>query len=322
MGKGCIYNKETTYKKQQIDNYISYKIKSDIEKSNKYDIRVALVAICRLENNYLLEWISYYLNIGIDKIILGDNNFDGEDNVEELVKDYIAKGVLDLKDERNKILIQDDFYNRMYDEYKNQFDWICFFDIDEFLVFSESLETYNIKEYLSLSIFDNYDVIKINWLIFGDNNITFDNKNYSVIDRFKCPVTPINFSLPGQKIANLPFPLNLMVKSIVRCYPNAKTNFAVHFPANKCNFCNNKGEPELPMSVNKSINYDYAQLNHYVTKTLDEYIQKINRGEPCRNFNAKDKIKKLLNFFDYNKNSITYENLNKVRDYIEKILPD
>ena len=281
-------------------------------------MKVALVAIARQENNYIREWIEYYKNVGIDKIIVGDNNFNDEEQIEPVIKDYIESGFVDLKNERDKTTIQNDFYNRMYKEYKDQYDWICFFDIDEFLVFSNLIPSYNIKDYLSLDMFNDYDVVKINWLLFGDNDITFDG-NYNVINRFKNPVQPIDFRVNIN--GNYIFPHNLMIKSIVRCKENVELDFDVHYPKNKdLRFCDSCGEEEKAFQLNNAINYKYVQLNHYITKTLDEYIQKINRGEPTGVQSKREKIEKLYRFFDYNFNNITREKIFKVRDYIISIL--
>lgn len=37
-------------------------------------MKVAICVIARLENNYLREWVEYYLKLGVDTIFLGDNN--------------------------------------------------------------------------------------------------------------------------------------------------------------------------------------------------------------------------------------------------------
>ena len=42
--------------------------------------KVAICAIGRLENKYAKEFVSHHLKLGFDKIIIYDNNHDGEES--------------------------------------------------------------------------------------------------------------------------------------------------------------------------------------------------------------------------------------------------
>ena len=42
-------------------------------------MRVCLIAIAKMENDYINDWVKYHLNLGIDRIYLYDNNTDLED---------------------------------------------------------------------------------------------------------------------------------------------------------------------------------------------------------------------------------------------------
>jgi integrase len=56
-------------------------------------------------------------------------------------------------------------YNECYKTYGEEYDWIAFFDIDEFM-FINCNKT--IGEYLARPEFNDYDMLHINWLMFGD----------------------------------------------------------------------------------------------------------------------------------------------------------
>ena len=143
-------------------------------------MKVALCAIGRLENNYIREWVEHYKMLGFDNIILYDNNYDGEDHFEDVISDYIDSGFVILKDVRNeKGLIQVKSYNECYHTYSNDYDWISFFDIDEFLTLNEKFKS--IKDYLSCKELNNFNCIRINWIIYDDNNlINVKNNDYSI----------------------------------------------------------------------------------------------------------------------------------------------
>ena len=99
-------------------------------------MKTLLYAIGRMENDYIREWVEYNKNIGFDKICLFDNNFDGEQDFHGVIGDYIDSGYVILKNYRNKICCQLEAYTECYAEYGNDYDWLAFFDCDEFLTFS------------------------------------------------------------------------------------------------------------------------------------------------------------------------------------------
>ena len=86
-----------------------------------------------MENNYIREFVEHHKSIGFDNIVLYDNNdIDGE-HFEDVISDYINSGYVILKDQRGKELVQIPSYTDCYNIYKDKYDWIAYFDIDEFL---------------------------------------------------------------------------------------------------------------------------------------------------------------------------------------------
>ena len=48
------------------------------------------------ENKYIKEFIDYYKNLGINKIILYDNNDIKDDNLKVILKKYINNNFIEL----------------------------------------------------------------------------------------------------------------------------------------------------------------------------------------------------------------------------------
>ena len=48
-------------------------------------MKIALCCIGRLENRYIREYVGFYLGIGVDKVFLYDNNYDGEEYFEDVI---------------------------------------------------------------------------------------------------------------------------------------------------------------------------------------------------------------------------------------------
>ena len=147
-------------------------------------MKIAVCVVGKEENKYIKEYIEYYKNIGIDKIFLYDNNeIDGE-CFEGYLNQYIKNNFIELINFRGLFKPQKRAYYDCYNNNKNYFDWIAFFDLDEYLY----VENYtNLKDFLSLSKFNNCSSILFNWRYYGDNNEIFYHPK-PLQQRFKIPV--------------------------------------------------------------------------------------------------------------------------------------
>lgn len=249
-------------------------------------MKVAIVTIGRLENLYIRDFCNYYKNLGVDNIILGDNNYSEEEYFEDAINDYIRTGFVIKKDLRDKKEIQLDFYNNMLYEYYNEFNWIIFIDIDEFLFIDNY---YNIKDWLSSYKYQKFLAIKVNEMHYGDSDkLYYENK--PVYERFYKPAL---FNIQD-KISNVL--INAHIKSIIHTglfkqIDNAEqiiNHLVFKDPHNLLYLipvCNSAGEEtnnSLPFVM--PISFDEAHFKHYVTKTISEFLDiKYKRGFPDGN---------------------------------------
>jgi len=238
-------------------------------KINKDDIKVLLCCIGRFENDYIREFVEYNKNLGFTNICLYDNNRDGEDDFHDVIGDYIDNGYVILKDYRNITEpCQNKAYNECYAEYGNKYDWIAFLDIDEF-IFLHKHRT--IKGFLSDNIFDNFDMVHLNWLMYGDEGMVYNN-GLPLLQRIK---TPLNVNLaPEYKI-----PDTFHIKSIIRGGLDKITfKTTPHTPMEEIKCCTSFG---LPCdSKSPFVPYDFRNggIMHFTTKTAEEFAKKIKRG--------------------------------------------
>ena len=256
-------------------------------------MKISLCCIGRLENRYIKEYVEFYLGIGVDKIFIYDNNYDGEEHFEDVIGDYISQGSVEIVNYRNKERCQVTAYQDCYDKHGSEYDWMCFFDIDEFIGFEKEN---NLKELLNYDIYQNYDIIHINWLCYGDSDLVrYEDK--PVLERFVKPVMPIDFRKTYQ------FPENCHVKSIVRGgLEKVMWNGTPHTPTNnlRCcdsdgNTCNSSSPFLIPMV------YKNFCLRHYTTKTIEEYRDlKVRRGYPDGNKDFFKSHNWAEEFFKYN----------------------
>lgn len=268
-------------------------------------MRSLLCAIVKNENRYIDEWLNHYRLLGFDGILLFDNNDINGQKLSVVEDDYVK--VVDYRDKHivvdytkltKKSLhngIQEQAYNDCYFNYSNNYDWIAYFDIDEFLVIDNGL---SINDFLSQDKFKDIDSIQVNWESYGDNgNVYYEDK--PVKERFTTPSKNQRWCVKTIVKTNNPNFISLRshyadIKDGKGVYPN--------------------GDKTIIQAA-QPINYEGARLNHYYTKTIEEWIdRKYRQREVNGNPNLNDINNRLREFFIYNEK--TEEKLNVIRERI------
>lgn len=231
-------------------------------------MKVALVCVAKNEDNYIDEWVRYYVKLGVDTIFMYQNDWRTDYEHPNLIKLTLDGSGQQLNS-----------YNDWLRNRKGGFDWVAFFDMDEFLV----LKKHNtIQEFVS--DYQNQNGIGINWYLFGNNgheNVT--NGDYSQIKRFtKRQAT-----------------MDIHVKTILNCHVNCF--MGVHNPNGLPIVSPNGIQFSGPFNTNP--NNEIAQLNHYYCKTPEEFLKKCERGRAD--------LKDVKNTFD---SSYHPHNFNDVED--------
>ncbi len=268
--------------------------------------RILLCGIGKLENNYIREWVEHHKKLGFTNVVLYDNNDPDGEHFEDVIGDYINSGYVILKNWRGRELAQIPSYNDCYHQYKDKYDWIGFWDIDEFLEF-DSAKT--ISEFLSQDKFKNVQCVRFGWKQYTDSGIiTVKNNNYSV-KRFK-EVFDLQFCKKNKFPEKRYISANTQAKSIIRT--NVK-NFKVTSPHCFLDVptVNAIGKPcWKAIRLGDKPVWKGAWLNHYRFKTIEEYVSKKmvrlwptayrNGGKDCMNldffFNCNKKTKEKVKF--------------------------
>lgn len=266
--------------------------------------KILLVCIAKMENNYIREFVEYYKKQGFDNICLLDNNDPDGERFEDVINDYIESGFVILKDVRGMKEAQIPMYTVCYNEYKDKYDWIAFFDIDEFLHIDGDK---NIKQFLSDDKFNSNGVncVRVCWKQFDDSEIIKTNGDYSV-KKFK------NF-LPITNAGTT------QTKPIIRTCLDDLTWTSAHGPLKDKRIksvntegviCDNAITADKPTWKN-------ACLNHYRFKTIEEYVlNKMVRLWPTHYQKGGKSGLNLKLFFMYNKRTPEKE------AYAEKLLKE
>ena len=253
---------------------------------------------------FINEFVEHYKNYGVDKIYLYDNNDIEGERFEDVIGKYIYDKFVEIIDWRGVkgtstyYEIMDSCYQKNHDKY----DWLIFYEIDEFLY----LKNYkNIKTFLIHKQFDQCDSIQLNWVHMSDNNqIFYENK--PLYERFP---------KKGKNVVKNKYNKICFVKTIIRGHLKNITINQNHILSEKLKACNGFGQKSQVKKI-ESLNpdYEFNFIRHYYTKSTQEFIEKIFRGDLLRG-NAKRIIEWAIEKFFYI-NEITSEKIN----YIEKHL--
>ena len=247
------------------------------------------------ENLYAKEYVNHYKKLGYNHIFLYDNNDINGEKFENILKEELNEGFISIINYRGYRGKKGELggpqlkiYYDCYEKNNKNFDWLSFFDFDEFL----ELKPINIsiQEFLNNIIYRKCQNIKINFLYYSDNELLYYDKRL-VQQRFTFPL--LNHSN------------NSVIKSTVR--GGLKENYwkishGSHTSSMKYICCNSLGEIiKYDDYTNIPFNNTYAVLKHYYTKSVEEYCNKKKRGEAFYskiNFNENLKKKIINHYFE------------------------
>ena len=273
---------------------ILYRVTNKKEKP----LKVCICTLGKNENRYIREFVQYYKEIGVDKIFLYDNNNINDEKFEEIISDYLNKKLVKIFNWRGKHKAQFHIYKDCYFKYNKIFDWFIFYDIDEYIY----LKNYsNIKEFLKESKFNHCNKIYLNWVIHTDNNLLkYDNR--TLHKRFpQIQQTKNNYIGTG--------------KSILRGGILKIKIYDPHLIDRNIESCNGFGQKIRFINNGfymKNIDFEYYYIDHYYSKSLEEFIEKLNRGDACFQKEKAFIYHKINRYFKFNK--ITIEKIK----YLEK----
>ena len=280
-------------------------ILNDNNKTN-FEYFFCFCGVGKKENLYSRQLISYYLNLGVEKFVFGDNNDPNTEKLSDVLQDYIINGTVDIIDIIGSSIGQSEFYGILYEKYKKRCEWLSFFDFDEYLVMHfEEGKNLILKEFLSNKIFDKCESITFNWLLYNDNDLVYYD-NRTLLERFNKP--------------SFEDPANVFVKAIIR--GNLDRQPLVdkkihHRPVSEIKVCNSNGNLLSTYSDSYPPNFKNGFLIHFCFKTAEEYISKVLKGiNGGHKFDVNKLVENINKFFLHNK--FTKEKLKVFETYFNR----
>lgn len=248
---------------------------------------------CRDEEN-IIEFMNHYYNIGFSYIIILDHM--SKIPIIDIISNKIKKNkfkVLRYTIENEQLNSIDFFNKNILPHIIKNMDYCLYIDMDEYLVINNNL---NINQVLQQYL--PFNMLKINWLFFGNNN------HKDLINN--CNTLKDKFTKSSNK-------LNHHVKCLVKVSEIKHTNNShFFFLNNKNNIKNilNEESDEGPFSFNptkKNIKEISMYIAHFMVQSTKQFLLRrfTRRTGNVRIMKLGENENKFINFVLDNQNLIT-----------------
>jgi hypothetical protein len=221
---------------------------------------LGLCAIAKDETPFLREWAAYHHYVGFEKIYLYDN--ESRPPVRDSIADFYDRKICESYTMPGKGM-QLVAYNHCLKNHGHEFEWLAFFDLDEFLCLVQDKDARTL-----LRDYEQFAALSINWSIFSSSGKLarpdgFVTENYTQHLRYsinsKCIVRPAMVKMPFT---------------------------AHHFLYSHGCAVNAMQQPSFGAYASLAI--DKVRLNHYPYKSQQDYEERLCRGDATyKNFNPR-----------------------------------
>jgi Glycosyl transferase family 2 len=232
----------------------------------------------RDDNDYLDEWIGYHLSIGFEHIVIYDH-------LSRVPVDPKWNKVTVYRLERESLFKPEFIHNHTLHKHKSF--WMAHIDVDEFIV----LESNNINDFMQK--YEQCGALGIPWSMFGSSGHTNKPKGL-VKDNYL-------YRKPDENPEWIKSIINTQFCTVI----NDPHHGIYTVPAVNEDFVPIEGPRAI--SSRKSI-----RLNHYFTRSLEEYKRKIERGTG----NPQTPVRPLQWLYDIDSRATIYDD--KLLNYDSK----
>lgn len=246
-----------------------------------------ILATCvRNEGPYLLEWVVFHRMLGFDEVIIFSNdNDDGSDDLLQAMKKH---GLIDWRPRRinagdspqmsaflslSKELLEKNVRGKQ--------DYLAWFDCDEFLVLRKHETIKDLLNYYSYP-----DSLLINWKHFGSNNHEKYGEDLTINRFVRCDIdNSLNKGFKAVSKIN-----NDLYKRLENHRPIARSGYwgRVQY-ANDLSVQEYSNSYKIPREqllngklarafFDTPFFHEVCHLNHYATRSVEEYLWKAARG--------------------------------------------
>jgi hypothetical protein len=247
--------------------------------------RVGICAIAKNEGAYLEEWVAYHHLIGFDPIRIYSHEPD--DDSPQILDRLAERGLAEWTpwsappNKKPQWLAYEDGL----EELSGRTDWLAFIDLDEFIVIPQHD---SIQDFLGE--YGHLEAIAMNWKIFGSSGHEKHEPGL-VIERFtRCAER----SYGGNKqVKTLALTDLIEVPRVHTCHFSPGTEYRTVLgkalpPARE--------GASMPAGKTDTVSHDIIRVNHYFTRSREEWQAKATRGRGAKPANHPLKHRKEAEF--------------------------
>ncbi|MDE3285615.1 glycosyltransferase family 2 protein [Lacticaseibacillus paracasei] len=255
-----------------------------------------IVCIVKDEADYIEEWLAFHHLMGIKGFYIYDNG--STDETRKIIKKYAVEYNIQYIYYPGDSM-QSKAYMDAVRRTRNKHIWLLTIDADEFLV---SVNGERFADWLAH--FSNKDTqILIGWMMFGSSGEKFKKRGL-VIDRFKHHAT--NEHIASYKAvvkpefvvaSNMPHMYSVVGRTVDE---NSTRIWYYPYPG---------------LRGSRPSSKEQFRINHYYTKSLEEYKTKSNRGDA---FDANIMLKSMKEFHVQDRNEETDDLLDDMSVQVHK----
>ncbi|SDW59386.1 Glycosyl transferase family 2 [Ruegeria halocynthiae] len=242
--------------------------------------RIVVYTTMKNEGPFMIDWVAYYLSLGVDHFLIYTNNCDdGTDLIAKRLEDlgvatHIDNTVRPGQSPQNTMLRRVRRHPRFMDA-----DWTFCLDVDEYLnIRLPNPSLHNLLEKLQDTAAGPFDVASFAWKIFGCGGVE---------DFIDAPVTEQFFLCDTEQGFYSGVAGGL--KSITR-NNGLFTRYGPHRPKGvapermaEIRWVDGGGQLLDPEAVSwrakAGYRHDFARLHHYVTRSIGSFLVKRDRGK-------------------------------------------
>ena len=263
-----------------------------------YDL--AVVAIFKDEGRYLKEWLDYHLLAGVEHFYLYNN--DSTDDYAEVLAPYVEKNLVTLTDWPGKLMMYP-AYNDAIEKHRFECRYMAFIDLDEFIFPKSNRPVVEVIDEI-LSHDSNAAALGINWQCFGSNGHEKADYSRGVLEIFTrhAKSNQIFLDEDGNKIGSV------LVKTIAnpRCIAHILNPHFDFYVDGK--YTVNSDGGQILFAINEPPLANKIVINHYIVKSLEEFLLKQNKGRADCNY-----VLENTYFHCYDRNEVFDEGILKYR---------
>lgn len=225
---------------------------------------VAIAAIMKDEEPYIREWLDYHIAAGVTKFYIYDNN-EEPNKLRRVIAPYVDSGVVEYTFFPGRAL-QNHAYNDAIRRHRFEARYIALIDGDEF-IYPRGGDS-DIPDAVEKIMSENPGAagLALNWRIYGSSGQKGKDFGRGVLTRFTWRANDDN-------------EINQHIKPIVnpRCVDvMISPHYAMYFQGMYA--VDEHGHRMNPHHRNPHNTGDRMRINHYITKSAEEYVEKKTRG--------------------------------------------